>query len=637
MCGICGYLDDAVQPDEGRAILARMGDAMAHRGPDDEGAVALPGVGLGMRRLSIVDLAGGHQPMAIADARFHIVYNGELYNHRALRGELEGDGARFQTASDTEVVLEAYARWGASALDRFDGMFAVAVWDAWQRRLFLARDRMGEKPLYVWTDGRALAFASEIKALLEYPGVGRRIDAAALECYLTLGFVPGPRTLLDGVRKLPAATTLSAGPGEAPDQARYWDPTFADERPVALRGGTAADLVAELRELLAASCRARLVADVPVGVLLSGGLDSSAVTAFASAASPSPGALETFSVRFAEAELDESSAAADVAAHLGTEHREIVADRCPPELFQRMAWHADEPIADPALIPSLLVFAFARRRVKVVLTGEGADELFGGYAYYEQARRSANLDVVPRAVRRGLVVPAAGAYNALTGRQRYHPRTLWAWSMSSAGRNLAWQAIFTDGDRARFLADGFARPEGVGEAERRYEEVGLGAGSRDWLARSLYLDMKVPLADGLLMKVDKMSMAASIEARAPFLDHRVVEFACRLPTGAKLGAAGESKWILRRAVEGLLPPASVGRRKHGFDTPLRRWLRDDLRAMAADLLDGDRFRDLGIVRVDGLDRLWRDVDAGTPGASRQMWSLLCLAEWVRAYRVGTIA
>lgn len=629
MCGICGYLDATIAPDVGLAILGRMAGAMAHRGPDDDGFHVAPGVGLGMRRLSIIDLAGGHQPMTTADGRLAIVYNGELYNHRMLRGELARLGARFRTTSDTEVVLEAYAQWGPAALHRFDGMFALAIWDAALQRLFLARDRMGEKPLYYWTDGRSLAFASEVKALLEHPAVGRRVDAEALRSYLTLGYVPGPRTMLASVRKLPAGATLVARAGEPARIETYWDPSFEGPR----HGMADADAVAELQERLASACRARLVADVPVGVLLSGGLDSSAVTAFASQAATA-GALKTFSVRFDEADLDESSSAQAVAAHLGTKHHEIIARSCTPELFARMAWHADEPIADPALVPSLLVFTLAREHVKVVLTGEGADELFGGYAYYEQARRSAELDAVPRPIRRWLLVRAAGAYNALTGRQRYHPRTLWAWSMSSAGRNLAWQAIFTHADRRRLLAENYARRSVGEDAERVYESVGRSARSRDWLARSLHLDMKVPLADGLLMKVDKMSMAASVEARAPYLDHRVVELACRLPTRAKLGANGEGKWILRRAVEDMLPPSSVSRQKHGFDTPIRRWLLEDLREMASDVMAADSFRDLGIVHPDGLSRLWEEVALGAPGSARQMWSLLCLAEWARAYRVA---
>lgn len=632
MCGICGYIDEAERPNTGRALLQRMCEAMVHRGPDDAGIHLDPPAGLGMQRLSIIDIAGGHQPMATEDQRYWIVFNGEVYNFRETRELLGTHGRRFRTASDTEVVLQSFAEWGPVCLERLNGMFAFAIWDSVTKQLFIARDRMGEKPLYYRYADSSLAFASEIKCLLEIPNLERRIDGTALELYLTLGYVPGPLTLFEGIHKLPAGTFMVTDPGQAPRIQRYWDPADAAANGEEL----SSDHVEELRHLLREACRMRMVADVPVGVLLSGGIDSSAIAANVADLRDCSNSLKTFSVRFQESDLDESSAAKQVAKHLGTEHHELVASACTPETFERMVWHADEPIADPALIPTALVCVHARRHVKVVLTGEGADELFAGYGYYRLASDAARFDILPSGLRRALMVPAATTVNRVIGRPRYHPRTLWAWSMRSAGRSLAWQAIFTDDDKRRYFGAGNGRSSVPGPAEKLFEATGR-AGHGGWLERSLYVDMKISLADCLLMKVDKMSMAASLEARAPFLDHRIVELAGRLPATAKLDGHDTDKVILRKALEGLLPPQVTSRRKHGFDTPVRRWLVEDLGQKFQDIVSLPDFCHLGIVDAESVQSLWSEVVEGTPGSARQAWSLLCLAEWQRAFRVGGIA
>ncbi len=635
MCGICGFVSQRAAPDEAHHLLGQMCEAMVHRGPDDLGVFFESPVGLAMRRLSIIDLEGGHQPMRTADGAFGIVFNGELYNYRSLRSELASMGHDFHTESDTEVLLQAYVAWGPDCLPRLNGMFAFAIWDEPRQRLFLARDRLGQKPLYYYSRDGELFFASELKSLLVHAAIERRVDSVGLDLYLTLGYVPAPWTLFAGIRKLPPASSMVVAPGREPRVSRYWQPSFgshASER-------SDESWIEELGALLRDSARMRMVADVPVGVLLSGGVDSSAVTACVAPSDTTQPALHSFSVGFAERGLDEASAARLAARHIGTEHHELRIDGCSPDRFQHVIWHCDEPVADPALVPTSIVCELARQHVKVVLTGEGADELLAGYFYHRLAAQAARLDRMPASARKGLLVPLAASVNRLLGRTRFHPRTLWAWRMSSAGRSLAWQAIFTDADKTRLglpAATDLAQRRPGGAAEALFEATGRESGSPHWLDRCLYVDMKLPLADGLLMKVDKMSMAASLEARSPFLDHRLVELACSMPPRLKLGPEA-NKLALRQAVAGVLPPETSAREKHGFHTPLRRWLQRDLRELALDRFHTGSFAQSGILGTQTVDRLEVELDEGFAGSERHWWSLLCLAEWQACYRVAAPA
>lgn len=627
MCGICGFveLDSAYYLTDREQRLAAMRDSIQHRGPDDIGAYFSPsGATLGAVRLSILDLAGGHQPLSNEDRSCWVALNGEIYNYPQLAQLLRQTGHHFVTHCDTEAVVHAYEEWGSACVEHLEGMFALAIWNEKDKRLFLARDRLGKKPLYYAATDRAFIFASEIKALLQHPACPTEIDRHALDMYLTLGYIPGPATIFAGIKKLLPGHWLTVESGQPLVISRYWDIPHSTAQP--RRTFTLVEAASQLHDLLRQAVADRLLADVPLGVFLSGGLDSSVVTALMKQLQPDQ--LKSFSVRFREPEHDESSFSREVATTLGTDHYEIVADSCSPDLLLKLAWHCDEPLADPAIVPTFLVSELARQQVKVVLTGEGADELFAGYFYHALEQQAARFEWLPAGVRQSMLVPAAKAINTALQRHRYHPRTLWAWQLTPAQRVLAWTAVYTDADRVRWLTpDWMPAQNGVATY---FQQLAEDYGSQDWLSRCLYLDAKIPLADGLLMKVDKMSMAASLEARCPFLDHRVVEFASQLPSSLKL-QDGTNKLVLRQVAAKLLPGSIVGREKHGFSVPVKRWLMNDLRSLFWDLTSSGKFQGFNIIERDSLQRLWSQMEQDVPGSARQLWSLLMLAAWGATY------
>lgn len=605
-----------MEPD----LLSQMCQRLQHRGPDDQGAYQDSTVHLGMTRLSIIDLERGHQPIANEDQTVWIVFNGEIYNFRKLRTVLEGHGHRFCTNTDTEVLVHAYEEWDVGCLERLEGMFAFAIWDTRRQRLFLARDRLGKKPLYYFADNQGFVFASEMKALLACSCVPRRLNFAALDFFLSLGYVPAPYSMLEQICKLPAAHYLLVDQEGVTGPVPYWRLTLQslpfssfDEAQSALRG------------LLDEAVHKRLIAaDVPVGVLLSGGIDSSTVTALAAQHSSR---LQTFSVGFAETALNELDDARRVARHFDTEHHEVKVERCSPDLFQHLTWHMDEPSADPAIVPTYLVCRLARQSVKVVLTGEGGDEVFGGYPYYRLEIAAHRMHRFPKWTRRALVIPGAKFINFLRGKQRYHPRTLWNWSLPEAADLLAWIAVFTDTEKNRLLAEQrFDREERVVqhlcELARQAPFCGL--------ERYLYLDLKLGLADGLLTKVDRMSMAASLEARTPYLDHRVVEMAFSLPSDYKLNHT-HNKRILRRIAEDLLPRETREKPKQFFMVPERRWLTRDLAPLFWDLYRSQTIQSLGIFKPGAVEQVWSEMLADVPGASKQVLALLSFMVWYDLY------
>jgi asparagine synthase (glutamine-hydrolysing) len=597
MCGIVGFFGEG-----DRDLLAAMNGAIAHRGPDDAGFLVDGPAGLAMRRLSIIDVGGGHQPIANETGRIHIVFNGELYNFRELKARHLG-GHQFKTASDTEVVLHLYEELGEAAFAELNGMYAFALWDADRRALYLVRDRLGIKPLYYHQGQDRLAFASELKALLQDPAVGRRIDPDALRAYLTWQYVPGPETMLKGIRKLPAGHFMRVLEGQAPVIAPYWSlgpATGPASRPE--------DFLSVMR----AAVRRQMVSDVPVGAFLSGGVDSSLVVALMAEVAPG---LETFTAGFADPRLDESPWAERVARHLGVRHHVVRLDETALEELPHVVWHLDEPVADRAALPTYFLSRLAASRVKVVLTGEGSDELFAGYPRYRLEQLARRFHRLPLANQRRLweaLLPM------VPGRARAKLAKLLLSPGDAGRRREAWVANFAPDRRATLL-----KPYLHAEvAPPQPDDAGLEA--------QLRLDLRTWLVDNVLMKCDKMTMAASLEARVPFLDHEVVDWAAALPAEAKLHG-GEGKAVVKRAALSLLPREAVYRPKQAFHTPTATWFRAARgRALLTDVLLGDTARNRGLFEMDAVEALIREHQAGAD-RDQALWNLLVLELWLRAY------
>jgi asparagine synthase (glutamine-hydrolysing) len=613
MCGICGVAGG--DPAQGRELVARMCQAMVHRGPDDEGSIHLDGVTVGMRRLSIIDVAGGHQPMPNEDSTVWVVQNGEIYNHLELREVLIAAGHRFRTRADTEVLVHGYEEWGESMVERLNGMFAFAVLDRRARRLFLARDRMGIKPLLYAIDGPRLVFASELKALLRDPALRKGVDPVALDEYLAYEFVPSPRSIVRGINKLQPGHTLtwSLVDGQAVIR-RYWAPSLNVDG----ASGTV-DLDAaceELRAVLRESVRKELISDVPLGVFLSGGIDSSAVTAMMTRLG---GDVKTFSVGFAERSFDESSHARAVAEHLGTDHHELTLE---PSmllgLIPRLPTLLDEPLGDASIIPTYLLSSFTREHVKVALGGDGGDELFAGYPTLQAHRLAGYYLRTPSVLRRGLIepvvrrLPVSRANLSLDFRAK---RFVAAAERPVAERHQRWMGSFGPEERAAVLTfDG--RGDGVVE-----EFAGL-----DPLNQALMLDMRLYLENDILVKLDRASMMASLEGRVPLLNNDFVAYATSLPLSLKLRRM-RSKFLFKRALRGLLPERVLRRPKKGFGIPVAEWFRGPLREQMLAALAPERLRREGFFEPAVVGRLVDDHLAGRRDNRKQLWTLFAFEAW----------
>ncbi len=615
MCGICGILNlsaEAGPPDP--ALLERMTATLTHRGPDDAGYHRAGPVALGMRRLSIIDLETGRQPIGNEDGSVALVFNGEIYNYRELRQDLLAQGHRFATQSDTEVIVHLYEERGPACVEALNGMFAFALWDAPAQTLLLARDRLGIKPLYYAEAGGRLLFGSELKALLADDRLPRRLDPLALDQFLALRYIPAPQTILAGVQKLPAGSLLLCRAGQI-ERRRYWRLRFAPDPQISPQ-----EWVGETRRLLDDAVRRQMISDVPLGAFLSGGIDSSAIVALMAGASTRP--IQTFSVAFRGwPGGDESEAARAVAAHLHTEHHEIHVEADAAAALPRLAHAFDEPMADPAALPTLLMSEAARRHVTVVLTGEGADELFAGYGWYRWG--SWPLLPLPAFLRRPLLWALQEGWRGRRGQ-----RTLMALAQPSLEARY-WETIacsvFQAAERRRLLAPatraalaGHTLPDAFGAMLAEAADLPAQSRLQAW-------DIAIWLEGDPLAKADRMSMAASLEARVPFLDHRLAELIARIPP-ALLTQDGQSKAILRAAVADLLPPATVRRPKHAFDTPIDRWLRDELRRPTETLATRAVFQETGWFEPAEVAR-WTQRHLAGRALGRQVWALLTLAEW----------
>ncbi|MFO1256458.1 MAG: XrtA/PEP-CTERM system amidotransferase [Sphingomonadaceae bacterium] len=621
MCGIAGIFHLSTPKPVDPQRVERMCDAMVHRGPDGAGVWTAPGVGLGHRRLSIIDIAGSPQPMASSDGAAMLVFNGEIYNYRELREELKGAGAEFHTDGDSEVILAAWQRWGPDCVLRLHGMFAFAIYDCRNRTLFLARDRLGVKPLFYapLSDG-SLAFASELKGLLAHPLLRREIDPLAIEDYLTWGYVPDHRSILQGVMKLPAGHSLLLrhdAPLPAPVQ--YWDVSFAERRK-----GRSVDLEAELLHLMRQAVTSRMVADVPLGAFLSGGVDSSSVVALMAETSREP--VKTCSIGFDVAAADESSYARQIADRFATDHR---ARQVSPDDFQQLdalVAMFDEPFADASALPTWRVCQLARETVTVALSGDGADEAFAGY------RRQVfqhGEDRVRALLPPGLRGRLFGGLGAIYPKADWAPRPLRAKTTllalggsSEAGYARAVSIVPPELRRTLYSPD-FLRLRGDYRAEQAFEDCMRSAQARSGLDRAQYADLKFWLPGDILTKVDRTSMAVSLEAREPLLDHRLVEFAASLPEHLRV-RRGEGKWLLKKTMQRYLPEEILYRPKQGFVTPVSEWFRGPLADQARAVASSN-----ALVRTGWFDgkRLAALADAHIGGRSdhgRLLWQLVML-------------
>jgi asparagine synthase (glutamine-hydrolysing) len=601
-----------------RALLGRMTGSIAHRGPDGEGFHVEPGVGLGHRRLSIIDLAGGKQPIYNEDGTVAITFNGEIYNFPALRDELEQAGHRFQTRSDTETIVHAWEQWGEHCVDRLGGMFAFALWDRNQETLFLARDRLGKKPLYyTFVDDGMLLFASELKALLVHASLPRELEPHAVEEYFAFGYVPDPRTILRGVYKLEPAQTMLVRRGRAPKLRSYWDVAF---KPVAV--ASVEDAGRELVERLRASVRERLISEVPLGAFLSGGVDSSSIVALMAGLSSEP--VNTCSISFGERDYDESRYAALVAERYRTNHR---VERVHPDDFRlvdKLAGIYDEPYADSSAMPTYRVCELARRQVTVALSGDGGDENFAGYRRYRWHRHEERVrSLLPLAVRRPLFGLAGKVYPKLD----WAPRVLRAKStLQALGRDsleayLHSVSLLPSDARASLFSPRFRQElQGYGAIEvfRRHAKD---APTDHPLSLVQYLDFKTYLPGDILTKVDRASMAHSLEVRVPLLDYQLVDWVSGLPAELKL-QNGEGKYLYKKAFEQYLPDDILYRPKMGFAVPLAQWFRGPLRERVRAAVTGERLRATGIFDGDVLTRLVDQHQRGVRDHTAILWALL---------------
>lgn len=631
MCGIAGlfhYGRNGRQAEPGfarRETVARMLEPLRHRGPDDQGFHLAGPMGLGHARLSIIDLAGGHQPIYNEDRSVAVVCNGEIYNHRELRRELEARGHVFATRSDSEVIVHLWEELGAGCVEKLAGMFALAVADDRRRTLLLARDRIGKKPLFLADDGGRLAFASELKSLLAAGLVEPEVDPEGLDLYLAYGYVPAPWTIFRGATKLPAGH-YAVCDGKGVRIERYWDVIMA---PIDAGPGSDDRLTEELERLLGAAVRDRLESDVPLGAFLSGGIDSGTVVSLMGEAMGEP--VRTHTVGFSDRATDEREDAAAVARALGADHVETLVRPDLADVLPRIAWHLDEPFADPSAVPTWYVSRETRRRVTVALSGDGGDELFAGYGekYRMHLMEERLRGWLPEAVRRGLF-PALGA------RWPRSPRLPRALRLGGLFRNLAVAAPRSyDFDRRLIPPHLEERLFGRSLKERRRAfdpfvavEQHLARAPEEPLARALYLDLKTWLADDGLVKVDRMSMAHALEVRCPLLDHRVVEFAARVPSRLKL-AGGSTKVLLRRVAARRLPAEILSRPKRGFAPPVSRWLREDLRSFSRDLLLAPDAFGRGLFEPREVERLLDGHAARRLEAGWALWTLLMLEVWGR--------
>lgn len=634
MCGICGIYKFSRQDTVEESILIAMRNTLIHRGPDDEGLYLNGNVGLAMQRLKIIDLEGGHQPMSNEDGTLWLVYNGEVYNYLELREFLIKKGHHFSTQSDTEVILHLYEEYGENCVEKLIGMYAFALWDTQQEKLFLARDRLGIKPLFFYYDEHQFIFGSEIKAILA-TGVKREIDYDALNHYFSLFYVPTPHSIFQGIRKLPPGFILNCKKGDVSIR-QYWNVSY---NPSANNSKQDEDYYFDrVSELIRAAVRRQLCSDVPLGAFLSGGIDSSTVVAFMSELSTTP--VKTFSIGFEEKSYNELDEARMVAQAFGTDHHELVVRPNMVELAPKLVEYFDEPFADYSAIPTYLVSQMAREYVTVALSGDGGDEIFAGYQTH-YAYKIANLyRRIPKVVRRGVIDKLVKMLPVSTNRISFDymaKRFVDGVDMSYQRGHFWWKAIFTDDEkRELFLPELWIKIEeqdSFSVFDNYFQQVR----DIDILNQLLYVDLKTFLLDDNLTKVDRMSMANSIEVRVPLLDHELVEFAAQIPTSLKLRGF-TTKYILRKIVKDKLGSSAISNLpKRGFTIPLPVWLQGDLKDFVRQLLAPEKIKQIGLFNYSYIQQLLREHELNLKDNNRQIWCLVAFVLWYDKYMLGTSA
>jgi len=624
MCGIAGFFEpeERLAPAEQRRVLAQMCNVIEHRGPDDEGFFVEDGVALGMRRLSIIDLFTGHQPISNEDGMVWIVFNGEIYNYRELRDDLIGRGHTFKTNTDTETIVHLYEEEGEACVSRLRGMFAFAIYDRRSRKLFIARDRVGVKPLHYALAGNRLVFGSEIKSLLQHPEVPRAVNLEAISDFLSFSYVPDPQTAFRGIRKLPPGHTLTFKDGFLVTRC-YWDFNYPEQEPD-LKVESEEYYIERLRELIAESVRMRLMSDVPLGAFLSGGIDSSTVVAMMARAMDRP--VKTFSIGFTESSHDELHYARIAAQHFNTEHHEFIVTPDVCRVVEEIVWHHDEPFADMSSVPTYIVSKMAREHVTVVLSGDGGDELFAGYERYLVDRQRQKFERVPGFFRRNLMLRAS----RWLPRHVYGKNYLRNVSLEPGARYIDSISCFDDDKKQQLLSSDFQHRLARYNATEKFTRLFAAPGSSERLDHLLYLDSKTYLPGDIMTKVDRMSMAHSIEAREPLLDHKLIEFAQQIPALYKLRGS-QTKSILKKAMRGIIPDEIIHRPKQGFGVPMQKWFKEDLREMVIDTLSDSRTRQRGYFDQRVVCAILREHLSGRRDNSRHLWSLLMLELWHRAF------
>ena len=619
MCGICGIYNAQSGEPVSSELLAHMTNSISHRGPDDSGSYLDGSMGLGFARLSIIDLTGGHQPMANETGDIWLVFNGEIWNYKELRKDLIEKGHRFRTNSDTETIVHAYEEFGVDCVARLHGMFSFAIWDAPRRRLLLARDRAGKKPLYYTQVNGSLLFGSEIKSLLYHPDVKRKADTQALADFLSVRYVPGPATLFAHIYKvLPGHWLLYEN--DTLREECYWDYTFGqtDNRPIE-------EYMQGVRQHVHRAVEERMIADVPVGAFLSGGVDSSIVTGIMSQLTNQP--IQTFAVGFDEEGYSELPYAKLAADHFGTEHHELVVKSSDLAAYwPLLTWHRDEPVSEPSDLGVYLVSKLARKYVKVVLSGEGGDELFAGYPKYVVDWMARYYHILPLSIRDSVISPLLDQLPYSMRKLKIAARNL---SQPVPQRWMSWFGIFNGQLKEKILSDAIKASINI-DSSRVFERWLSNNPQRDDLSSMLYLDTKIWLPDNLLMKGDKMTMAASLEARMPLLDYHLTEYAASIPSNVKVKSF-KAKYLLKRTFADFLPEAILTRKKMGFNVPTGIWFREGQRNLITRLLLSERARDRGYLNDAFVAKLLRDHLEGKTNYQAQLFTLASLELWFRVF------
>jgi len=623
MCGICGVVSFQAGHVTDKSILQRMNQTLNHRGPDDEGYYQDTQASLAMRRLSIIDLFTGQQPIANENSDIWVVYNGEIYNFQAVRAELQQRGHQFKTQTDTEIIVHAYEEYGDDCVKRFNGMFALALWDSRRCRLFMARDHLGIKPLYYWAGQDKLVFGSELKALVIHPDVPRQINLAAVDLFLSLEYIPSPLTIYEGIFKLPPGHILVMEAGRL-QLSQYWD---VARQPV----GEDEDECAEtLAGLMKEAVQIRMISDVPVGAFLSGGIDSSAVVGYMSQFSSKP--VQTFTIGFADSTYNELPFAEAVAKHFCTDHHYEMLNPDIASLAEQLVQHHDEPFADTSIFPTYLVSKLARQHVKVALSGDGGDELFAGYDTYRAEQLNHHYGKLPGALRRNVFPAFANMLPpqpAKKGTINKVKRMIEGGALDPALQHARWMIFMNNREKNSLYQPDLMEMLKYEATETFFERHFQNANAFDTLAQQQYVDMKTYLPDDILTKVDRMSMAVSLEARVPLLDHRIAEFALNLPPHMKLNRS-RTKIIMRRAVRRLVPDLVLEKPKEGFSIPMKHWLGSSLKPMMLDLLAENSVHQRGYFKPQVVSTWMREHLDGRANHSHRLWALMVLELWHRA-------